>query len=96
MLLRNIVIFLEATLGTFIENPSRWAVLPLNLSELKGDRFLKIPPKFETLSLTYRDALNGSSQVVGNWMNKLRFVSLLQAGGRNFSTPYSHNLGRAF
>ena len=27
---------------------------------------------------------------------KLRFVYLLQAGERNFFTPYSHNLGRFF
>ena len=33
--------------------------------------------------------LKGSSQVVWNWMNKLCFVYLLQAGERNFS-PYIH------
>ena len=26
---------------------------------------------------------------------KLRFANILQAGERNFSTPYSHNLGRS-
>ena len=35
---------------------------------------------------TYRAALKGSSWVVWNWMNKLCFVYLLQAGDRNFFT----------
>ena len=47
-------------------------------------------------SLCIPAALKGSSQVVWNWMKKLRFVYLLQAGERNFSTTYSLNLGRAF
>ena len=37
------------------------------------------------LQRKYRAALKGSSQVVCNWMKKLCFVYLLQAGKRNFS-----------
>ena len=47
-------------------------------------------------NILYRTALNGSSQVVWNQVRKLRFVYLLQAGERNFLTPYSHNPGGAF
>ena len=44
----------------------------------------------------YRAALKEPSQVVWTWVSKLHFVYLLQAGEHNFSTPYSHNLGRLF
>ena len=44
----------------------------------------------------YREPLKGSSQVLLNWVKKLCFVYLLQAGEHNFFTPHSHNLGRAF
>ena len=36
-------------------------------------------------TLIYRAALKEPSQVVYNWVKKLRFVYLLQAGERNFS-----------
>ena len=44
----------------------------------------------------YREPLKNASQVVWNWVKKLRFVYLLQPGERNFFTPHSDNLGRAF
>ena len=55
--------------------------------------------QFEALAFSisprlYRAALKGSSQVLWNWVKKLCFVCLLQAGERNFFTPFSHNLGR--
>ena len=37
-----------------------------------------------------------SFQVVLNWVNKLCFVYLLQAGELNFFTSFSHNLGHTF
>ena len=41
----------------------------------------------------YRESLKNASQVVWNWVKKLHFVYLLQAGKHNFFTHYSHNLG---
>ena len=52
--------------------------------------------QFHPLLAMYREFLKGSSQVVRNQVTKLRFVSFLRAGKRNFSTTQSHNLGRVF